>query len=451
MPKTKFGTPTEYELTQINKLAMRPLTSEEVFVFSGKSAGDMLIPGRYTKISPDLLAVMVDDARKGVSFMLNHNWSNWGGIQAIPYGKVFDGKIIDSVEDGETVSMHLSKYIVRDDEVTDGISANALIKKIETGVLSDTSIGFSTDIMTCSICNNNYFSRKCRHYRGSSYEMGDGTQKVCTVTAMPPSIMLPQNNNALMEESIVWDGAYPGAVVTQGATGDIIELPSGKFSILGDKDELPEGTAFINQYHNGDMMTLVKKAESTKVFGMGSPKEPEEDKLNKEPKGVEQSVNENLKNALEALGIEFEGETMTDDVMDALATRIEELKADSEALALVESNENEVVEYLTEEQAKEALGSDTSAETLLALAKEGQVYKTKLIDDTIAMGVRAMGNDFKAETWKTTLTDMDTKSIGDIMDGFAKQVGEEIPAGRKTPLDAGKGKEVSQLPDEAFK
>src|SRR5690554_3919997 len=110
----KFGTPTDEQLAKINKLTKRELSADEVFVFSGKSAGDLMIPSRHMRLSPELLKVMVDDAKKGVSFMLNHNWANWGGIQAVPFGKVFDGRLEKSNNEGETVELHLDKYIVRD-------------------------------------------------------------------------------------------------------------------------------------------------------------------------------------------------------------------------------------------------------------------------------------------------------------------------------------------------
>ena len=71
---------------------------------------------------------MVDDAKKSVSFMLNHNWSSFG-VQGVPYGKVFDGELKVSTEADETVELHLAKYIVRDSEVVDGISSDSLIKK----------------------------------------------------------------------------------------------------------------------------------------------------------------------------------------------------------------------------------------------------------------------------------------------------------------------------------
>ena len=445
---SKFGVPTEEQLAKINKLAKRQLSADEVFVFSGKSAGDMLIPNRFTRISKELLQVMVDDAKKGVSFMLNHNWRNWGGIQGIPYGKVFDGEIKASTEIDEAVELHLSKYIFRDDEVTDGISANALIKKIETGILSDTSISFSTDTMVCSICGMNYFGGKCSHYRGVKYEMADGTTKTCTVTAMPPSIIIPYNNNALYEESIVWDGAYPGAMVSQAKDGDIIELPTGNFAVLGDKEELPDNTTFLNKYHNGNILTMVKKSDHKKVHNLGG--------IDEGKKGVKKLMNEKLQKMLKDFGMSVEEtEKLTVDdaseILNQLAekwdNKVEEIKASVEpVMAQLDSTE----EFLSKETVKEKLGAELTADNVLNLAKEGQEYRKQLIDDTIAMGVRAMGNEFKAETWKVTLSTMESSAIKDIMANFETQAKNNIPDGRHSDPKAGEGLS-KKIPDEAFK
>jgi hypothetical protein len=430
MIMAKFGVPTDEQLAKINKLAKRTLSTDEVFCFSGKSAGDMMIPGRYMMLSPELLKVMADDAKKGVSFMLNHNWSSFGGVQAVPYGKVFDGRLENSNGTNETVSLLLDKYIVRDDEVVDGVSANALIKKIETGVLSDTSIGWGTDIMTCSICGMNYYGGQCSHLKGRTYEMADGTMKQCTVTAMPPSMMIPYNNNALFEESIVWDGAYPGACVTQSKHGDIIELPTGIFTIVQDKEELPENTQFLGYYHNGDIITMVKKSEPKKVFGV---------------KGGEKQMNEKLTKLLETLGITYkEGETKSEELLNQLA---EKWSVTPE----VKPQEGKVESYITQDQVKEKLGKEVAADEVLSLAKEGQDYLKKLSDEALAMGVRAMGNEFKKETWEKTFATMSTKDILDITATWETQAKAGIPAGRRTDAGAGLGTEASFAPDEAYK
>lgn len=444
----KFGTPTDEQLAKINKLTKRELSADEVFVFSGKSAGDLMIPSRYMRLSPELLKVMVDDAKKGVSFMLNHNWANWGGIQAVPFGKVFDGRLEKSNNEGETVELHLDKYIVRDDEVVDGVSANALIKKIETGVLSDTSIGWGTDIMVCSICNMNYYGGKCSHWKGRKYEMADGTEKVCTVTAMPPSVIIPYNNNALFEESIVWDGAYPGAAVTQSKHGDIIELPTGKFTIIQDKEELPENTQFLGYYHNGDIITMVKKSEHKKIFSLGGNDDQNQGQTHS--KGDEKPVNEKLKKMLEAFGITYkEGETKPEELLNQVAEKWEaisqSIQNNAEPLHIPEA-------FMTAEQVKEKLGRELTADEVLSLAKEGQDYHKKVTDEALAMGVRAMGNDFPADTWRNTFAGMSTQAIKDIAKTWEAQAKATIPAGRQTDPAAGQQQSKTvDIPEEAFK
>lgn len=452
---SKFGVPTDVQLAQINKMAKRTLSAEELFVFSSKSAGDMMIPNRYTRISPELLQVMVDDAYKGVSLMYNHNWSSYEGLQGVPYGKIFGGRIEASTDEGETMAMYLDKYIARDDNVVDGMSANALIKKIETGILSDTSISFSTDIMKCSICAENYFSRKCSHYRGGSYEMGDGTQKQCTLTAMPPSIILANNNNALYEESIVWDGAYPGAMVTQSKHGDIVETSTGNFMVVQDKEELPDNTLFFGKYHNGDIVTMVKKSDHKKVFSVGGIT----DTGNENSKGVENPMDENLKKMLESFGVTAtkneDGKIDEMGVLGQLAEKwdatVETIKA-SAAPLLTGEGIGDTEEYLgiPKTEITEKFGSEVSGDELMRLAKEGRDYHTQTIEDAIAMGVRAQGNDFTAETWKTTFATMGTKAIKDIMKTFELQANDDIPSGRRSDPNAS-GELGQSIPDDVYK
>ena len=431
----EFGVPTDEQLAIINKLAKRTLSKEEVFAFSGKSAGDMLIPNRYTRISKELLQIMVDDAKKGVSFMYNHNWRGYEGLQGVPYGKVFDGRLKTSTEEGEATELYLDKYIVRDDEVVDGMSANSLIKKIESGILSDTSISFSTDTMVCSICGMNYFGGECSHWRGRSYDMADGTKKVCTVTAMPPSIIIPYNNNALYEESVVWDGAYPGAMVTQAQDGDIIELPTGNFAVLGDKEELPDKTVFINKYSKGNMLTMVKKSDHKKPYSLGSIGD-------KKTKGAEKPMDEKTLAMLTKLGIEYkEGETKEEELLSKIAEKFDSIKP-------TEPTEP-TDEFMSKEKVTEKLGKELSADDVLKLAKEGQEYHKTLSDEAIAMGVRAMGNDFPKETWENSFSNMDSKAITDITKTWELQANAGIPAGRHTNPSAGET-QSQDLPDEAF-
>ncbi|OPX46404.1 hypothetical protein CLHUN_02200 [Ruminiclostridium hungatei] len=418
---------TDQRLSRIQKFARRNLSKDEVFAFSNKSAGDMLIPGRSIRLSPEFLQQCVKDAQFGVSFMFNHSWSQFGS-KGVPYGKVFDGRTQPDTENGETISMSLDKYIIRDDEAVDGVSANALIKRIETGVLSDTSIGWGTDTMVCSICGMNYYGGKCSHWKGATYEMADGTKKKCTVLAMPSSVILQNSNTNLYEESIVWDGAYPGASLSND--GDVIENPNGKFVVIDDYKSLNAGTVVLGQYYNGKLTTMVKKSDHKKVFAL---------------KGGENPMNEKLKNMLGTLGVAYEeGKTTFEELCNQLAEKWA-------AIPQVEAKEGEVDSYMTEEHAKEKLGKELSADEVLKLAKEGLDYHKQVVDEAIAMGVRAQGNGFPAETWKTTFSTMGTGAIKDIMKTFEAQAKAEIPAGRFTNPEAGQQKQAQSIPDEAFR
>ena len=69
----------------------------------------------------------------------------------------------------------------------------------------------------------------------------------------------------------------------------------------------------------------------------------------------------------------------------------------------------------------------------------------------ITMGVRAMGNEFKAEKHgRITVSTMESSAIKDIMANFETQAKNNIPNGRQTDANAGMGVKVSP-PDEAFK
>ena len=159
-------------------------------------------------------------------------------------------------------------------------------------------------------------------------------------------------------------------------------------------------------------------------------------------------MNEELKKMLETFGVavnatngEFNYEELLSQLGEQWDRTVEEIKASVEPL--------EVEQFMTKEKVSEKLGTELTANSVLNLAKEGQEYRKQLVDETIAMGVRAMGNEFKAETWKVTLATMETAAIKDIMANFETQA-KNIPAGRHTD-PKGDGKQSMSIPDDAFK
>lgn len=466
---SKFGMPTDDQLSKINKLAKRQLSKDEVFVFPSKLAGDMIIPNRYIQLTKELLDTFSVDANKGVSLLLDHSWKADGifGLggrpkAAIPYGRTFDSRYEASTEEGETISLVADHYMVKGVEI-DGIKTDDLIVSIEAGTLFDTSIGFNYSKMTCSVCEEDY--RKCDHYLGRTYEIeeSDGVtrQRLCYVKAKPPG--------ALWENSLVFDGAYPGAGVLS-KDGDVIENESGIYQVVNEVKGIDPVKPLLATYsERTGLITLVKKSDHKKPYNLGKisdekvPKtlgEVHGNALRNVLKGVGKSMDEKALKMLEALGISYS----ENDTMEELLSKITE-KWDTVTQAITNGAEPlkgyltaESIECLADDfsampvaEIKEKLGKDVSADELLKLAKEGQAYRESLIKDALAMGVRAMANDFDSETWKATFEIMYTEQIQKIMKNFEKQAMENIPDGRKTNLEDGQGQAHSAVPDEAYK
>ena len=410
-----FGVPTAGQLEKINALAKRTLSKDEVFAFSTKMVGDALLTERYMKLHKSLLELYKTDAKAGVAFMLDHAWA---GIQkALVYGRTFDASIkrSDGTVEGETWALHGDTYIVRGKE-KDGISTDSIIADIEDGTLFDVSIGFGFETSICSVCGENYY--RCDHFRGREY---DG--QLCYIIAKPPGY--------LMELSGVFDGAYPTAGILSQ-----MSLPEGQSELIQLPDEelkkLPSGIMTYASYgsNSGRLLTYHKKDDLAKGNTFSVPD------LSK-PKGSDQEMSEPV--------------TYTQEQVDALIKEAVD-KAVAEALANAPAVDPPATPeaFMTQEQATEKLGKELPADKVLTYAKEGMDYMTQLVEDAVAMGVRAQGNDFPAETWKNTFAGMGSQGIKDIMATFEKQAKEEIPAGRQS--SAFNQQTIAQtLPDDAFK
>ena len=433
-----FGVPTAGQLEKINALAKRTLSKDEVFAFPTKMVGDALLPERYLKLHKSLLEVFRNDARTGIAFMLDHPWAGmFRPKPAYPYGRTFDAtlKKSDGEMEGESWALYGDTYIVRGKE-KDGVSTDGIIADIEDGTLFDVSVGFGFNTSICSICGNEYYSGKCEHWRGQDY---DG--QMCYIIGKPPGW--------LGELSGVWDGAYPTAgVLSKDGTGE-----TQKAFILLDEmpreevKKLPSDVTTYCQYssNRGSAMTYFKKDDLAKgnVFSV-----PDLSNL----KGSDQKVNEKVLKMLETFDITFkEGETKTEEVLNQLAEKwdatVQEIKA---SVAPLTDPPATPEAFMTQEQATEKLGKELPADKVLTYAKEGMDYMAQLVDDAVAMGVRAQGNDFPAETWKNTFAGMGSQGIKDIMATFEKQAKEEVPAGRQS--SAFNQQTIAQtLPDDAFK
>ena len=378
---------------------------EDFFVFETLAVGDKVVPNRHMKLMPELLMTMKEDAEKGVSLMLNHNWSQIG-VQSIPIGKVFDGRIAGPSQDGETTTLYTTQYILRDDSKVDGYSKNDIIKLIESGILADTSVGWGTtrESYKCNICGNSIYDwRKCEHFPGRKYIVNEETNEVkeCIIEAYSPKEK-HVGNNVLMENSIVFDGAYPNAII-QSATGEEIETPNGKLKRLEGKENLSEKDIIFGYSTVGGNINLLCK----QTLGKG---------------GLEDMEGNEEVNELENQEVETNEETTTpapEDTPETTPETTPEVETEAETEPEVEQTpepeetETETEETMSVEEAiLEKFGNICeTVEELVQMAKEGLENRSSVIAQALESGVHSMGNAFDKEIFAKTFSNMQTKDI----------------------------------------
>lgn len=430
---------------------------EDFFVFETLAVGDKVVPNRYMKLTPELLEVMRQDAQKGVSLMLNHNWSQLG-VQSIPIGKVFDARIAGGTQAGETTTLYTTQYILRDDSKVDGYSKNDIIKLIESGILADTSVGWGTtpECYKCSICGNSIYDfRKCEHIPGQKYIVNEETNEVkeCIILAEPPR-ELHAGNNVLMENSIVFDGAYPNAII-QSAVGEEINTSKGVFKSLNGKENLSEKDIIIGySVGTGNINLLYKQSlEKGGLENMETKPEADSTKLENEAEETEPKT----ENAAEK-SHEESSETNNEE-------RHEEEAHEEEENHEEESNSEETSEAAesTEEAQSESMSVDKAilerfgnicetVEELVEMAKEGLDHRNEIISEALDSGVHSMGNSFNKEIFTKTFSNMKTKDIEEMGKAWEAEANAKFVKEKVSKQDFTENKEdFSRIPLKQFK
>ena len=420
-------TPTDEQWESMKKhIKSDKYKKDDFFVFETLAVGDRIVPGRFTKITPELLQIMKEDAKKGVSLMLNHNEGQLG-VQSIPIGRVFDGRIGEGTQEGETQALYTTQYILKDDSKVDGYSKNDIIKLIESGIISDTSVGFSVgyENYRCSICGNSIYDwRNCSHIPGKKYIVDEETNEVKMCVAL---LEAPKENHAgnkvLIENSIVYDGAYPNAII-QSKFGKEIGLENSQIKSLEDKEK------FINDGI---------------IIGYSNPNN---------------GFDLYYKQTLEKGGLEnMEDETQVTE----LENQVQETTTETEAMAEQETEvtnsieEAEVVETTTENQETETSEEENlsveqailekfgnigeTVEEIVQLAKEGYENRKSVIQKAFDSGVHFMGNAFNKDVFAKTFSNMNTADIEEMGKTWEQQAKNLFEKQKISKQDTNKKKE----------
>lgn len=481
---------TAEQLKLINKFAKEPLTEENALVHGFRLIGTRLITDRYLKIDKSLLDIYLQDIKNGdVVQIADHSMGRFfSGTITLPFGRFFDGKLTE--EGGET---HLDGWMYMkagQKTYVEPFTTDDLSEQLDAGTLHDSSVGISWDRSECSICGNDIRDyENCPHWPGQTYKV-QGKDYLCYVIAKP-SPDPETRRSEMLENSLVGVGAYPdaGHLAKNGQpekpkyrkVNDMLELKlipkeepvfclfsANNTEILTKSDVERDANKLHQLYHK---MQETKDLPLGWTFGMLNAKHKEvvkelleagydhylDDALDGTlPSEMKSKSLRREETKLDALIAEIFSKAGIDPAQIEKATEQGFVMKDGKQFSLVDvqteqASATTVTPYITQEQAKEKLGKELSADEVLNLAKDGEVFRKEVIDAAIAAGVRAQGNDFPADTWKNTFASMEINAIRDIAKTFQKQAEAEIPAGRQT-VPGNLNKTVTQtIPDEAYR
>lgn len=163
---------TDEELKAINKLALEPLTAEEVFTFKA-----VLCDNEVDRAFDRFTIKALQDMQKlylGKTVIKDHMRRTDNQVARIYKTELVQSdKVLKSGEMYTQLVAHC--YMVR-------TASNAdLIAEIKGGIKKEGSVGFSPSSSICSICGTDNTKSYCRHWPGKSYDKEGGPQ-VCTFT-----------------------------------------------------------------------------------------------------------------------------------------------------------------------------------------------------------------------------------------------------------------------------
>lgn len=195
---------TEAELKAINKLALVPLTADQVFTFKAVLC-DNELDRTHERFN---LKALQDLAKlfKGKTVIKDHRRSADNQV-----ARIYATELVQSdkaTASGELYTQLVARcYMVR-------TAGNAdLIAEIQGGIKKEGSVGCAVTGSICSICGTDNAKTYCPHWPGRSYDK-DGGKQVCTFT-------LTGARDAY-EFSLVAVPAQRAAGVSKSYTGEIV-------------------------------------------------------------------------------------------------------------------------------------------------------------------------------------------------------------------------------------
>ena len=337
----------------------------------------------FTHMLPSTLTNFANDATAGVSFLNSHRHNE------LPLGRSLRG-----VYEQDRV---VADFYTMPGLNLNGVTTDDFITGVKTGIVKDTSVGFTSGQMWCDVCKMDYRSWDCPHVAGMKYDIQGGGQVTATVGV---------DNARLAEVSAVFDGATPDATILKATR--MIEAGELK----------PDAVRMLEARYR---MSFATKRSFPGV-DLGGGKKLELEKI--------------FNQLREVLALPADG--------DAVAT-VASLVAERDRLAAESKTATTEAETLRAKVAE-----------LEPQAKDGAQYRTDLIAEALGEGVRAYGDKFAKETYEKLLRSVSLDVIKQMKSDWLTLGNERFKGGRATVDNSqapGKPEEKAKrhVPESAYK
>lgn len=387
------------------KFARRPLSPEEIYLFPAELSNQH-VDWYGTRMTAKTLQNYAADAKAGVPLMNSHRTGRtpFSPPAELPLGRSYDAHLVGKPVEGERAAstplplvpseagqrLIVNYYIVRGLKLGEVDSDNA-IRGIETGVITDVSIGFRPGWYRCAICGQNYLSAECEHIALLEY---DG--QLCFVWV---------EEGRLIEGSLVYAGATPEAMIRK-AREFAPRLSRPEVALLEDRYQ----TRLLD-----DSIHVVRWMVNDK---------PKRKEVNEVPETVEAVditgvVRERAPELLALLGDEITVEALVD-AAEKLRAEAGQLKAQVEEL-------------------------QAQLEEMKPRAERGDRYLEDLVEQAVKARVRAQGDGFDADRYRAKLlADGDVDFIKGEIAAYEGQVRERFQPGRQVKPQGEKSQKPAQ-------
>ena len=391
------------------------------------------------------LGNFVRGLKDGVSYQDSHDSRKNG------WGQSLDGRLVtldeEEPEIGQKITEAWGTFFTLPDQTFAGQDTNSFINAVRSGVWRDVSVGFFATDIECGLCGKQSFDwwaeDGCQHLPGFTYEW-EGAERRAWAWV---------NDGELSEVSQVYDGASPAAAVVKAEQMSLdgsldererarverrhqcrIALPERRFvlggvPVIGDQEKGAEMSPRARTQRQVEEQTPADTGEETQI----DPVQDDEERSTVEEETV----------------IEEDGEERApegDAQLDGMAAvEAELLSGDDGQLDVLNEERSRFAPHgirlgTSPVKAVRALG-DEVVRLRARLAEErtfadlGRSYRKTMIDEAIEAGVRALGNDFKVDQYRSILDQLDVDGIRLMRDDFLAR-GAVFEGGRHTKEDA---------------